>query len=263
MRKLIAPTCLALTLIGGEHLLWAAQPVWWTDYSLVDGSTRQDSASATIGQAKHAVQKAYQYLEVELAAVGGSGVEVTAIYNNYCTIAPADSGNDLLPLTLGQLKFLAKPFYDRLNSTEVGLDTSAMNPASIDVYPWTVDQGDDADLALATIGQLKFVFSFDLTNWMPPGNETDTDNDGIPDTWEQQYFGNLQQGFYTDFDGDGIRDYYEFLLGFDPLLSDALISSEDPDSDGVINNEDAAPFDLNIGRVAISIAFPLDGGVVQ
>ncbi|PXA02932.1 hypothetical protein DDZ13_14615 [Coraliomargarita sinensis] len=165
MKKHFKIASLGLTLLS--TLVFAAQPDWWTEYSLVDSNPRQDKAVATIGQAKHAVQKAFSYLEAELSSVGGAGAEVTALYQTFCAAVPDSPDNDLQALTLGQLKYLAKPFYDRFNDPEVGIDTATMNPESTGIYPWTVDQEDDADLALATVGQLKFVFSFDLDDWAP------------------------------------------------------------------------------------------------
>ena len=216
----LAPAFLCM-LLGG--LLWSAQPDWWTGYSLIDGAAEaQDDAVATIGQAKHAVQKAYQYLEAELAVVGGAGTEVTALYNDYCTSTPADPGNDLQALTIGQLKYLAKPFYDRLNNAPVLHDTSTMNPASTDIYPWTVDQADDEDLSLASLGQLKFVFSFDLSGW----EFEDTDQDGMEDSWEIAHFGSLEVQANGDPDADGISNLDEFLYGLDP-------SNLDTDGDGL------------------------------
>jgi len=163
--------------LASGYFLWAVQPDWWTKHALIDGTDRQDHAIATVGQAKHVVQKAYQYLETELASVGGAGVEVTSLYNSYCVIKPANSEDDLQLLTIGQLKYLAKPFYDRLNSVEVGLDTRAMNEPATSIYPWTQDQADDEDLSLVALGQLKFAFSFDLSGWSMPAptitNRTD------------------------------------------------------------------------------------------
>jgi hypothetical protein len=96
---------------------------------------------------------------------------------------------------LGQLKAVAKPFYDRLR--EVGMNTNASlrangYPASWPHdYPWdptlpinqptppgaTVDK--TANLAPINLGQLKMAFSFDLAK--------DTDGDGLPDWWETKY----------------------------------------------------------------------------
>jgi len=91
---------------------------------------------------------------------------------------------------------------------------------------------------------------------------TDTDEDGIPDTWEMGYFGDLSRDGTGDFDGDGLSDMDEYLsgtvpirvdtdqdgmpdgwevtYGLNPLVDDA---SEDPDRDGLTNLEE-----YNLGR---------------
>ncbi|MEY2485329.1 MAG: hypothetical protein QOH39_977 [Verrucomicrobiota bacterium] len=46
----------------------------------------------------------------------------------------------------------------------------------------------------------------------------DTDGDGLPDDWEQQYFGSTTAASPTvDSDGDGVSNYDEFLAGTNPL----------------------------------------------
>jgi rhamnogalacturonan endolyase len=44
----------------------------------------------------------------------------------------------------------------------------------------------------------------------------DQDEDGLPDTWEQQNFGGLVQTAGSDYDGDGTADLVEYRLGLDP-----------------------------------------------
>jgi hypothetical protein len=44
----------------------------------------------------------------------------------------------------------------------------------------------------------------------------DTDMDGMRDTWEQKYFGDLSRDGLGDFDGDGLSDLEEFRRGTDP-----------------------------------------------
>ena len=270
IKKTFVLLSLTLAFVVNGYFLWAAQPDWWADYSLIDNSVRQDDAIATVGQAKHVVQKAYQYLEVKLASVGGAGAEVTALYNSYCANAPANPNADLQLLTIGQLKYLAKPFYDRLNSNEVSLDTSTMNPASVDIYPWTSDQMDDADLAFATLGQVKYTFSFDLSSWTAPnpvytvnfnldgkgvrtgggklvqtiveGNSATepavTGNEGWLFVGWDMAFDNVTSNltvtaqYGQDTDDDGILDEEELANGLDPLLDDAM---KDKDGDGYPN----------------------------
>jgi len=44
----------------------------------------------------------------------------------------------------------------------------------------------------------------------------DSDSDGLPDSWEQQYFGNLSQGAAGDPDGDNVSNLTEFKQGRHP-----------------------------------------------
>lgn len=44
----------------------------------------------------------------------------------------------------------------------------------------------------------------------------DSDADGIPDAWEIQYFGSLNQSMWVDSDGDGQTNRFEYLAGTDP-----------------------------------------------
>ena len=48
---------------------------------------------------------------------------------------------------------------------------------------------------------------------------TDSDGDGLPDSWELQYFGNLNQSANSDPDGDGLTNLQEFQQGRNPTKS--------------------------------------------
>ena len=52
------------------------------------------------------------------------------------------------------------------------------------------------------------------------------DYDGLPDTWEAEHFGNLNQGPGDDFDGDLLSNLLEYQLGTDP-------TNPDTDNDGM------------------------------
>jgi len=45
---------------------------------------------------------------------------------------------------------------------------------------------------------------------------TDCDNDGLPDSWEQQYFGAIAHGAGEDGDGDGLTNLQEYIVGTNP-----------------------------------------------
>lgn len=46
--------------------------------------------------------------------------------------------------------------------------------------------------------------------------EDDSDGDGLPDSWEIEYFGDLSHGPDEDFDGDGYTNLEEYEAGTDP-----------------------------------------------
>jgi polyhydroxybutyrate depolymerase len=65
----------------------------------------------------------------------------------------------------------------------------------------------------------------------------DTDEDGLPDEWEEQYFGNLSYGKEDDPDGDNYTNYDEYLRGSDPTVPDTVgdddVVDDDDDDSGV------------------------------
>ncbi len=63
----------------------------------------------------------------------------------------------------------------------------------------------------------------------------DTDNDGLPDTWERLHFGDLTQLETGDFDDDGLTNLEEFNTGANPKVKDS-------DGDGL---EDGPEFNLH------------------
>ncbi len=59
----------------------------------------------------------------------------------------------------------------------------------------------------------------------------DSDNDGLPDAWELDVFGNLDQKGSGDADGDGLTNLQEFTLGTDPTKADT-------DGDGLSDGQE-------------------------
>ncbi len=51
----------------------------------------------------------------------------------------------------------------------------------------------------------------------------DSNGNGIPDTWEMQYFGNLLQPANGDFDGDGFSNLQEYLADTNPTNSNSSL----------------------------------------
>ena len=59
-------------------------------------------------------------------------------------------------------------------------------------------------------------------------SSVDSDSDGMYDSWEERYFGNLDQSYTSDYDSDGISNWGEYLAGLKP-------DNDDQDGDGLID----------------------------
>ena len=55
---------------------------------------------------------------------------------------------------------------------------------------------------------------------------TDTDSDGMDDTWETTYFGNLSATSAADADADGMTNGEEYLYDFVPNVNDAFAEAD-------------------------------------
>ena len=184
---------LAVLLCMAFAVLTSAEtPSWWV--TVVDTNLApNDFAPVLAGQLKWMATNAAVELET---LPGGAGTGVHALVSGFTP------SNNYVPINVGQLKNTAAPFYQRLMA--VGYATN---------YPWSETTADDADFAPAVLGQLKYVFDFDVS--------TDSDDDDMPDWWE------LERGLNpfnatdaaNDEDGDGFLNIYEFRYGSDPALS--------------------------------------------
>ena len=220
MKTLRLLGCMALTLT--PFLLNAAPPPWWTEENtriIEPGAVENNYAPVNLGQLKHVATQAKKHLDAVLP--GGAGPAVDALVSSFeprqgvtYTTQQLEQirANNRSPANVGQVKAVAIPFYDRL--MEIGY---------VNAYPWTASRIDDENYAIANIGQIKRMFSFDV-RLAPP--TLDSDNDGLPDDWENYHFGNLDQDGTGDYDGDGLSNADEFAnktLAYDP----------DSDKDGI------------------------------
>ena len=115
MKRCHIPLFLALLLAQSSHLS-GADPGWWATRGVTTAASPSNKSPATIGQAKHMVSKALAELQARLPAADYSALqtEVAAVVNLALPVTPADFEKQRAVLLVGQVKALAKPFYDRL-----------------------------------------------------------------------------------------------------------------------------------------------------
>lgn len=162
-------------------------PLWWIEHSVVDLSKPVSNRSPlNQGQLKHVASAAKAYLDAKFdlssgdwnAAYGNSELDIGANPFANGLMDPGSSPSNSAPVNLGQLKYIAKGFYNILatealkNNGSVavpynihkglllaGLEPTRINTGSI--YPWDSFGFTASNYSPAVIGQLKFLFSFD------------------------------------------------------------------------------------------------------
>lgn len=229
-------TVICVFSIYGRLLALEGIPQWWEDRHLISSveneslpaTIEENYSAATIGHLMNMAECAAA--ELDEKAPGGAGEAIHTLVSSFPSYNPNEPDANYVAATVGQLKALAQPFYDRLHDLPSG---SVIWPEEMTFedgggkYPWgNVPENPDDSFyeehkAVANIGQLKYLFSWSLVENV----FVDSDNDGIEDSWEMEHFGNLMTaGSETDFDGDGILDYDEYYLGTDPKFDDTVIS---------------------------------------
>lgn len=120
-----------------------------------------------------------------------------------------------------------------INNSSYALMYSA-TPALIAAHNWWGQAtgpgavGSVVSTNVTVIPYLKTARNCDI---LPPSYDTDFDN--LPDTWELQYFGALNQNGEGDYDNDGITNAMEYILGSDPNDMDQIVPETlDFDYDG-------------------------------
>lgn len=224
-RRRFAVSTLAIgALVFCLSAVQAAPPAWWTTRGVTNGPATDDYIAANQGQLKQIAAQAAAELDAVIGPIGGAGTAIDDMIDIWRD--PPEVGvtrDDYAALNQGQLKATAKLYYDRF--AVIGFRPT--NLSSGQTYPWTATTGDDDSYAGVNLGQLKFVFSFDIAAALAA--TTDVDNDGLVNSAE------LNAGtspFLSDSDADGMFDGWEVQFGLNPLVNDA---SGNPDGDTLTN----------------------------
>ncbi|WOO43031.1 pectinesterase family protein [Rubellicoccus peritrichatus] len=150
---------------------WPANyPEWWYHQGVMnttDLDNPMNHAPVNQGQVFWMADRAIHELNTQLESIGGAGFTVDDFRD------PAQTINYFAPVNTGQLKFVASKFFQRF--AEIGFtETSLGWPAGIvldtgagdnsPTMPWLEDTGPQ-NFTPVNIGQVKFLFSWDLSSW--------------------------------------------------------------------------------------------------
>jgi hypothetical protein len=137
-------------------------PSWWTSQGILNLDNANvpvppdDFAALNQGQLKNFALGAFKECEAKLP--GGAGLELTQLFDSFTEIVggqrvpkTSTQTEDFAVATVGQLKAMAQPFYDRFSQVGLG-----------GLFPWPAF-GTARNFAVANLGQAKAIFSFDLS----------------------------------------------------------------------------------------------------
>lgn len=230
----------------------AVAPDWWTTQAaLLPDADSDDYAVANVGQLKNIALKAATEMN-SLLLPDGAGAIITGMLDEWnAAPLPGVVRDDYVALTVGQLKKVAKPFYDRLAAVGV-------HPAN--TYPWTGAAAND--YALANLGQVKAVFAFAVPPLAQLAAQTRIPAAQLLAAWQAWQSVPMEQraenSTVNDFDGDGISNLQEYLQSVaDPThypMSNAMFDSADIDGDHIPNTvEDLYPDIMSKSRFADAV----------
>ncbi|MAT45814.1 MAG: hypothetical protein CMO35_00105, partial [Verrucomicrobiaceae bacterium] len=181
--------------------------------------------------------------------VGGGGDNFTVRYNGYLDMSGYAPGQYTIHLVSDDTNYFIMDTADgTVIADDVNCCAERQQPFTISIpgiFPFDNVFGEQGggewtDIAISGPGIPGIVALGDTDNGSPPvypitGDTTDSDEDGMPDAWEDQWaaINDLDQLTATgDFDQDGSPDVTEFTAGTDP-------TDDDTDDDGLLDGAEA------------------------
>lgn len=221
--------------------LYATSPAWWKERGVMPSDYDEKSLTAIeenyeaakVGQLMNMATKAAEELNANLK--DGAGDEINNLISSFKEFDVENPDKNYQALTTNDLKYVASLFYKRLselpktyvsmpeepafsleesNSDKV-TNNSEISQSTLSLPARTSTNKSTTEETIANVGQLKNSFAWSLTS---VAND-DNDADGLPDSWEMKYFGNLTTANGTScYNGDGVSDLQKYQQGKDPTL---------------------------------------------
>lgn len=212
--------------------LYATSPAWWKDRGVMPSDYDEKSLTAIeenyeaakVGQLMNMATKAAEELNSVLKY--GAGDEINNLVSSFKEFDAENPDKNYKALTANELKYVASLFYKRLSELPKTYVNMPDEPAFATMPDLTEanfsavssnleSKAASEEETIVNVGQLKNSFAWALTS-VP---YDDSDEDGLPDSWEMKYFGNLTTANGTScYNGDGVSDLQKYQQDKDPTL---------------------------------------------
>lgn len=196
-----------------ENMLFYSRPAAWADITITASTNTENDTPIGIEDLTFLVE--YDYTNKE----GVNGTRLT-VQLDKADIRPrflVDTA-DINDRKDGRGEFIR--LFDK-NLNEVTIEAQPRY-APWSFYRWTNRQGNLPDYLIGNPYSAIITVPLDMDREIKACYILDTDEDGLDDTWEKQYFGGLRISNGTgDADGDGRSDLEEFRLGSVPASPDS------------------------------------------
>jgi parallel beta-helix repeat protein len=186
----------------------------------------------------------YQYIDSEVKTVNVTGSLIKKVFSAIGKIFPGETLRQSVPLGDYANKLIG--FIVKWPGSDIDLLLTKPDGSPLDYTGDTVfgyyegktqeyyvvynDQSGTWQIDLKAVDVAEEGESYEFIVYADAGSqssgEADSDNDGIPDAWELEHFGDLSHDASTDADNDGLNDLEEYQNGTDP-------NNPDSDNDGM------------------------------
>ena len=182
---------------------FAEEPSWWIEKGISNSpsNAQENYSAANVGQLKYISKRAAEVLDSKLSESGGAGQEISEMVGSFAEFNSSSPDENYKAANVGQLKYVAKKFYDRL--FELGTDKikypngmeliSGGSDSSSNKYPWPAASANPTaeeiaeNYKAALVGQLKYLFSWDVLG------DAEFSYDGIDASWYENFGGEYSQ----------------------------------------------------------------------
>ena len=129
----LAKTIISLSILLISAVVFSAVPQWWVERGVANEGdaayTEENYSAANVGQLMFMASRAAA--ELNAKANGGAGQAINTLVSGFAPYNASNPDANYEVANIGQVKYVAKPFYDRLFEIEASYPGAVNFPAGM------------------------------------------------------------------------------------------------------------------------------------